>query len=318
MAGILVYSEKTRSVLELAEAARRLGEAEGRTFQALSVDRQQAAELAARGINVGQIQNSWLTAADTAAMAAALQQAAEHLKVDTILLASDRRGKELAGRLAEAWGAGCLTDVRGWVDAGGRTAWVRNALGGATLATQVINSPRRVVALCPRIFSPPEAGENGVVQPLQVEVRPSGLKLIAKRSRPDDGVDIQAAARLVIAGQGVGSPEELALAGKIAALLKAELACSKPLASDKKWLPEDRVVGLSGKTCRPDLALILGVSGQVQFCVGIREARIIISINKDENALINRMADYVLAADLNEALPRMETLLNQAREASIS
>ncbi|WP_276662708.1 FAD-binding protein, partial [Syntrophomonas wolfei] len=88
-----------------------------------------------------------------------------------------------------------------------------------------------------------------------------------------------------------------------------EIACSKPVASDKKWLGEERIVGLSGKICKPQLAIILGVSGQVQFTVGIRDAGTIISINNDEKALMNNMADYVMIADLKEVLPDLNKAL---------
>ena len=64
--------------------------------------------------------------------------------------------------------------------------------------------------------------------------------------------------------------------------------------------------GLSGKICKPELAIILGVSGQVQFNVGIRDAKTIVSINNDEKAYMNQMADYVLIADLKEVLPELK------------
>ncbi|HWP97992.1 MAG TPA: electron transfer flavoprotein subunit alpha/FixB family protein [Syntrophomonadaceae bacterium] len=312
MAGILIYSDKTRLALELAEAARQLGLAEDRAYKAVSINHdEQSLELAARGLEVFSIQRSELAAADTAAMASALCQTAEQLDVDTILLSSDRRGKELAGRLAEAWGAGCLTGVKEWVFLEGRTACARSALGGATEAIQIINSPRRVIAISPRAFIPVEGVEKGSVQPMEVKIEASTIKLVETRSLAGDTVDIQAAARLIVVGQGVENQEELTRGQKLAVLLKAEVACSKPVASDKKWLPEDRIVGLSGKLCKPDLAVILGVSGQVQFTVGIREARVIVSINKDENAFMNKMADYVLVGDLLEVLPELEKYLSQ-------
>jgi electron transfer flavoprotein alpha subunit len=96
---------------------------------------------------------------------------------------------------------------------------------------------------------------------------------------------------------------------KIARSLGAVVACSKPVASDKKWLPEDRIVGLSGKICKPQLALVLGVSGQVQFTVGVREARVVASINIDENAYMNKISDYVLVADLRDVLPELVNAL---------
>lgn len=87
------------------------------------------------------------------------------------------------------------------------------------------------------------------------------------------------------------------------------MACSKPVATDKKWLSEERVIGLSGKQCKPDLAILLGISGQVQFTVGIRDAKTIVAVNSDENAVINQMADYVLTADLHEVVPELISLL---------
>ena len=87
------------------------------------------------------------------------------------------------------------------------------------------------------------------------------------------------------------------------------MACSKPVATDKKWLSEERVIGLSGKQCKPDLAILLGIYGQVQFTVGIRDAKTIVAVNSDENAVINQMADYVLTADLHEVVPELISLL---------
>ncbi|MGB4303639.1 MAG: FAD-binding protein, partial [Syntrophomonadaceae bacterium] len=88
-----------------------------------------------------------------------------------------------------------------------------------------------------------------------------------------------------------------------------EVACTKPVATDKKWLSEERIIGLSGKKCKPQLALLFGISGQVQFTVGIRDARVIASINTDENASMNQMADYILTADLKEVLAEMNKAL---------
>ena len=146
---------------------------------------------------------------------------------------------------------------------------------------------------------------------LSIDMPRPSVKVVETRSRNVDSVDIQAAERLVIVGQGLEEQSHMEMVERLAQALGAEIACSKPVASDKKWLPEDRVVGLSGKICKPALALILGVSGQVQFNVGVREAQVIMSINNDENAYINKISDYYLVADLNEALPELLTALEQ-------
>lgn len=305
MAGILLFSEKTSLIQELAMAGQELISVWGGDICALAVNQQQAAELAEKGIKTYYVNNLELPIADIASMAVILQQAADKLDVGAILLSSNRRGKELAGRLSEAWGAGCLSDVKGFnIETGSQPCFIRNTLGGATVATQVIKSTRRVVALTPRSFAP-YAGEASLAEGLEINIPRPSVKVIEVRGKSSDAVDIQAAQRLVIVGQGVENQSDLELVYGIAKALDAEVACSKPVASDKKWLPEERVVGLSGKICKPALALILGVSGQVQFTVGVREAQVIVSINNDENAYINKMSDYNLAADLNEVLPEL-------------
>ena len=81
------------------------------------------------------------------------------------------------------------------------------------------------------------------------------------------------------------------------------------MATDKKWLSEERIIGLSGKKCKPQLAILMGISGQVQFTVGIRDAKTIVAVNSDENATINQMADYIITADLLDVVAQMNQKL---------
>jgi electron transfer flavoprotein alpha subunit len=307
MAGTLIYSEKTNLALELASAAEQLAAA---PIFALVINNGPAAEeLSAKGLNVVKVNNPDLMPADTANTASALVQVAEQNGLDTIILSSDRRGKELAGRVAEAMNAGCLTDVKGLAVENGQTAFVRNALGGATVATQTIKTSQRVIAVSPRAFAPAEGVAGGSVKSVEINVPAATVRLVDTRSKAGDTVDLQAAERLVIVGQGVENQDDLTIVDQVAKALGAETGCSKPVATDKKWFPEERIIGLSGKICKPALALILGVSGQVQFTVGVREAQVIVSINNDENAFMNKIADYVLIADLHEALPELASAL---------
>lgn len=308
MSGILIYSEKTRLTLELASAAQQIGA--GHVYALVINNGPRVEELSAKGLQVLAVDNPDLFTADTANTASAVVQAAEILGIDTILLSSDRRGKELAGRVAAALNAGCLTDVKGFEVGSEPIAFVRNALGGATVATQIIKTPKRVIAISPSAFTPAAGTSGGSVQSIEINVPPPTVRLLDTRIKAEDNIDLQTAERLVIVGQGVEKHSHLAIVDQVAKLLKAEIGCSKPVATDKKWYPEERVIGLSGKICKPVLALILGVSGQVQFTVGIREAQVVVSINNDENAYMNKISDYVLIADLNEALPELARALD--------
>ncbi len=173
------------------------------------------------------------------------------------------------------------------------------------MATQAIKTPAQVIAISPRSFVPVAAAAAGSIEAVNITAVTSAVKLVEIRGKGGDTVDLQAAERLVVVGQGVEDQSDLVLVEQVAQALKAEIGCSKPVATDKKWFPEERIIGLSGKICKPALALVLGVSGQVQFTVGVREAQVIVSVNNDENAFMNKIADYVLVADLKEVLPEL-------------
>lgn len=305
MAAILIYSEKISLALELLTAAGILAQGCSSEVKGLCLNNdEQAAEMASKGTATFHIKNENINPADTASVAAALEQTAEKLDASIVILASNRRGKELAGRLAQKLQAGCLTDVTGLAVVDGKVQCRRNALSGAVIATQQIESKRQVIALAPRSFEAAPAKEGGSIQDLEIAAAASPLKVIAGRPQTGDTVDIGAAEILVIVGQGM-EEEDLHWAESIAKSLGGEIACSKPVATDRKWFPEDRIVGLSGKICKPRLAIIMGVSGQVQFTVGIRDADTIMAVNKDENASILQMADYAMVADLKEVLPEL-------------
>lgn len=303
MAGILVYSDKEHYAFELIKAAQIIASDLSLPIHAVVInDRQQAYGLSKRAAT-HQIENAAINLADPAAVTSALKQAANQLSASIVLLSSNRRGKELAGRLAQSLQAGCLTDVNNLKANQGKIECSRNALGGATVAIQQVESENQVIAIMPRAFEQaPEA--TGSLAELGVDVKPR-LKVLETRSRSGDNVDIEAADVLMVVGQGMESREDLVKVQAIAKALGGEIACTKPVATDKKWLSEERIVGLSGKKCKPGLAILLGISGQVQFTVGIRDAKTIVAINNDENAAIMQMADYVLKADLADVLPRL-------------
>ena len=304
MAGILVYSDKTSYALQLITVAQMIAKDTGMTVKAVSInDAEQAAELAKRADSY-KIDNDAINLADTAAVAAALKQAAEQLSANVILLSSNRRGKELTGRLAQSLQAGCLSDVNSLTINSGKIECLRNALGGATVATQQIETENQVIAIMPKAFeAAPEA--SGSLNDLSVDVKASALKMLEVKPKAGDSVDIEAADILVAVGQGVENQGDLVQVEAIAKALGGEVACSKPVATDKKWFSEERIIGLSGKKCKPSLAILLGISGQVQFAVGIRDAKTIVAINNDENADIMKMADYVMNADVADVIPEL-------------
>ena len=303
MSKVLVYSETAKLAKELLSAAALIGDA-----KAVAVnDRALADELAGAGAAVLAIDNDALALGDTAAMADALAKAAEAAGAPVVLLASNRRGKELAGRLAQVMGAGCLTDVSSLKADGDAIVCTRNALGGATVAEEKIVADDQVIAISPKSY-PAFGGANGTVEALSVDVTPT-VKVLGEEPKNEEAVDISSADVLVCVGQGMESQDAIASVEDVAKKLGGEVACSKPLATDKGWFSESRIVGISGTMCKPTLAVTMGVSGQVQFVVGVRDAKTIVAVDTDENAPIFQFADYGLVADMAEVVPALAAAL---------
>ncbi|HXZ35843.1 MAG TPA: electron transfer flavoprotein subunit alpha/FixB family protein [Thermodesulfobacteriota bacterium] len=307
MASILVFSERANLALELLGKAKELGGQMGLEVVAAAFNPADAEPYRRRSASkVFYSDQAELKDFEASVYSQALAQIAQKVGASLILLGSTRRGKELAGRLAQRLRAGCLTDVKSLDWNEGKMRCVRNAYGGATEATQVIATQVQVIALMPRAYEPaPEGEKKGEIITLKLDLKPSRIKVLKKSEKDTGAADIQGAEILVCVGKGLARQEDLKMIEDLAQTLGGLVACTKPLATDLKWLPESRIVGLSGKIGKPRLALCLGISGQVQFSVGIREAKTIMAINTDPNAYIFQITDYGLIADLHQAVPQL-------------
>jgi len=306
MADLLVYSEKTQTACELAAKGREFAQALGLGVSAAALGEGAAAaapELGAAGADrVFVSEDPALAGWPADAVAAALAQIAAEAGATVVLLGSTRRGKELAGRLAEKFGAGAVTDVNALELVDGEFVAARYAFGGATIAREKVASDVRVFAVMPKTFSAEGAspGAGTVVTPaLQLA---TGMKVVERRAKEGGAVSLDAAPRIVGVGRGFGKKEDLALGEELAAALEAVVGCTKSLA-DFQWLGEDRIIGLSGAKTSPDLYVGVGISGQVQHTVGVAGAKLIAAINKDKEAPIFQMADYGIVGDLYEVVP---------------
>jgi electron transfer flavoprotein alpha subunit len=238
--------------------------------------------------------------------AEALHQIAAGNGVQVVLIGSTRRGKELAGRLAQKLAAGCVTEAIGLAVRDGKLVAQRYALGGNTVATEVLRSRVNVVAVKPKVFEAVEANQrDGEIVPVDLDLAPPRVTVVERRPKAGEKVNLEQAEVVVAIGRGLQKKEDLTLVQALADVLRGELGCSRSLSSDYGWLSEQRMIGISGKQCSPRLQISVGLSGQIQHTVGILGSKIIVAINKDRSAPIFQIADYGIVGDLYEVLPSL-------------
>ena len=121
-------------------------------------------------------------------------------------------------------------------------------------------------------------------------------------------VDIMDAKILVSGGRGVGSKENFKLLEDLAEAIGGTVSCSRAVV-ENGWLPQERQVGQTGKTVRPNVYFAIGISGAIQHVAGMEESDIIIAINKDEDAPIFDVADYGIVGDLNKIVPQLTDMI---------
>jgi len=234
-----------------------------------------------------------------AVYASALAQIVDRAEADVILIASTRRGRELAPRLAQKLSAGCVTDATNLSVQDGRLVTERRALGGNTISREIITSPQQVIAVMPRLFDPQPGAEGaGEVIEVALELEASATKLVERRLKQAGTVNVEEAEVLVCIGRGVSKESDLPMIQNLADVLGGVVGCPRPISHDYHWLSEEQMVGLSGKVSSPSLYIGIAISGQIQHTVGILDSKLIVAINKDKNAPIFKMADYGIVGDL--------------------
>lgn len=224
---------------------------------------------------------------------------------DIILINSTRLGKETAGRVAQRLQAGCITDAIGLVSKGEDIIVDRYALGGNTVSSEIIKTQKKVISVMPRTFEAQPRPAQGKVQRIDLKIPSSRVERVEQRKKVGESVNIESAETLVCVGRGMSNKDDLGMVRELCTTLKGELGCTRALSSDYHWISEDRMVGISGKRCKPKLNVSIGISGQIQHTVGISGSKLIVAINKDKEAPIFKIADYGIVGDLYQIVPKL-------------
>ncbi|MGB9859733.1 MAG: electron transfer flavoprotein subunit alpha/FixB family protein [Moorellaceae bacterium] len=306
MAGtFFVYSDKPAIALELVSFA----VAAGKRACALALDPDTAQTLARGGADRILVLKG---AGDLPeAYARAISEVLTREGAEAFLVGATVRGRELAAKVAGYLAWPMISDVSSLRYEEGALVTERLMYGGAVVQQEKVGLPA-VVTVPAGKFEPLSAQEKQA-ETVTVEVQADArVSLLDRAPLEKQGVDLSAAEKIVCVGMGLAKKEDLKLAEDLARVLGAEIGCSRGVAEERKWLPTDVYIGISGATVKPRLYLSLGVSGQVQHVVGIRDAKLIVAVDINENAPIFRAADYGIVGDLYEVVPLLTEALKNA------
>jgi electron transfer flavoprotein alpha subunit len=310
MSEVLVFCEKDDVAFELVSKGKEFKETLGMSLAAALLGKEAAGkadDYFAYGADKVHVSEDASLADFTAeAYAEALYQIVQKNGAEVLLIGSTKRGKELAPRVAQKLGAGCITDANDVRVEDGQLVADRYALGGNTVSSGGIKTPQKVIAVMPKTFElGAKEAKQGEVVDAALDLKEPRTRIVERREKAGEAVNLEEAEAVVCIGRGLEKKEDLGVVEELAKALGAELGCTKSLCTDWEWLSEERLVGLSGKKVGPRLCVSVGISGQIQYTVGIRGARITVAINKDENAPIFAMSDYGIVGDLYEVVPKL-------------
>jgi electron transfer flavoprotein alpha subunit len=279
-----------------------------------------ADELAAKNVaEVLLVQHDLLDAYTPDGYCVALSQVINSTKPDLVLFPHTYQVRDFAPKLAAGLGKGMIGDCVGYRNEGGKLIFVRQMFQGKTAADVTFQGSAPwfasfqagafradLVAAHPSGKAPVNAVSVDV-KPEQIRTKPLDLFKEAKSA-----VDLTQAPLIVAIGRGIKAPENIPQAQALAKALGAEIAASRPIC-DEGWLPMERQIGSSGQTVAPKLYLALGISGAIQHVVGMKGARTIVAVNKDQNAPIFEIADYGIVGDIFEIMPALTEALEKAK-----
>ncbi len=243
-----------------------------------------------------------------AAMAETIRQ---HSEGGAVLLPNTRRGKLLAAKLGYRLSAAASNDASDVALQDGKAAVKHMVYGGLAIGAETIASPFAVITLSSGTFDAqqPDASRSGEMHTVQWQAPATAVTRTATQARQSNSVDLDKARLVVSVGRGIGSKENISLAEALCQTIGAELACSRPVAENEKWMEHERYVGISNLMLKPELYLAVGISGQIQHMVGANGAQTIFAINKDKNAPIFQYADFGIVGDALKILPALTAAL---------
>ncbi len=223
---------------------------------------------------------------------------------DFILAPTTTNGKNVMPRVAALQDVSQISDISAIES---NDTFQRPIYAGNCIATVKTSDIKKIITVRTTAFDPADATSGSAEIITLEEINDAGIsKFLKEEIAESDRPELTAAEVIISGGRGMQNGENFSLLEGIADKLGAAIGASRA-AVDSGFVPNDYQVGQTGKIVAPDLYIAVGISGAIQHLAGMKDSKVIVAINKDEDAPIFQVADYGLVADLFEAMPELES-----------